>query len=70
MTSNGRSLLLEAKAHIPQKASPGTKASEESRLKIERSLEIARQHYAPRASASWTSTFYQYANRLAFQFLL
>ena len=70
MTSNGRSLLLEAKAHIPQMASPGTKASEESRLKIERSLEIARQHYAPRASASWTSTFYQYANRLAFQFFL
>ena len=70
MTSNGRSLLLEAKAHIPEMASPGTKASEESRLKIEQSLEIARKHYAPRASAAWTSTFYQYANRLAFQFFL
>jgi hypothetical protein len=69
-TSKGRSLIVEAKAHIPEMASPGTKASEKSRLKIERSLEIARRHYAPRASASWTSTFYQYANRLACQFFL
>lgn len=69
-TSKGRPLLLEAKAHIPEMASPGTKASEESRLKIERSLEMVRRHYAPRASATWTGTFYQYANRLAFQFYL
>lgn len=69
-TSKGSPLLLEAKAHIPEMASPGTKASGESRLKIEQSLEVARRHYAPRASASWSGTFYQYANRLAFQFYL
>ena len=70
VTSGGRPLLLEAKAHIPEAASPGTKATPKSRALIERSLESARRHYAPKASASWSGHFYQYANRLAHQFWL
>ena len=68
VTSSGRPLLLEAKAHIPEAASPGTKATPKSRALIERSLESARRHYAPKSSASWSGHFYQYANRLAHQF--
>ena len=37
---------------------------------IERSLIEARRFYAPRASAAWSSLFYQYANRLAYQYFL
>ena len=70
VTSNGRPLLVEAKAHIPEAASPGTQASPKSRQLIEKSLLATRKHLAPRSSAVWTGTFYQYANRLAFQYYL
>jgi hypothetical protein len=62
-------ILVEAKAHIAEAASPGSKASETSLKLIKRSLTEARKCYAPRASADWHLHFYQYANRLAFQFL-
>jgi len=62
-------VLVEAKAHIPEAASPGTKASPASLKLIQRSLIEARKYYAPRSKADWTGTFYQYANRLAFQYL-
>lgn len=64
----GRLILVEAKAHIPEAASPGSKASEQSLKKIRHSLEEARRHYAPRAKADWSGPLYQYANRLAFQY--
>ncbi len=70
VTSHGRPLLVEAKAHIPEAASPGTKASPKSRQLIEKSLLATRKHLAPRSSAVWTGTFYQYANRLAYQYYL
>lgn len=70
VTSSGRPLLIEAKAHIPEAASPGTKASPKSRQLIEKSLLATRKHLAPRSSALWTGTFYQYANRLAYQYYL
>ena len=63
-------LFIEAKAHIPEAASPGTRASAASRALIERSLIEARRFYAPRASAVWSNLFYQYANRLAYQYFL
>lgn len=69
-TSEGHSLFLEAKAHIPEAATPGTKASPTSLELIERSLGEARQFYAPRATAVWSTLFYQYANRLAHQYFL
>jgi len=68
VSSTGRLILLEAKAHIPEAASPASCASPESLLKIERALAEARALYAPRSNAVWSGTLYQYANRLAFQY--
>jgi hypothetical protein len=70
ITSDGTPLFVEAKAHIPESASPGTRASAASRALIERSLIEARRFYAPRANAVWSGLFYQYANRLACQYFL
>ncbi len=63
-------LLVEAKAHIPEAASPASKATPASRKLIDASLAAARHHLAPRSKAIWGELFYQYANRLAFQFFL
>lgn len=66
----GRLLLVEAKAHIPEAASPRSQASGASLVLIRRSLKQARLYYAPRAKADWSASLYQYSNRLAFQYLL
>ena len=68
VTTQNRPLLVEAKAHIPEAASPGTKASPKSSRLIEKSLLRTRKHLAPRSKSAWTGTFYQYANRLAYQY--
>jgi hypothetical protein len=70
ITSEGGPLFIEAKAHIPEAASPGTKASIASLELIDRSLGQARRFYAPRATATWNKVFYQYANRLAHHYFL
>jgi hypothetical protein len=70
ITSVGHAIFIEAKAHIPEAASPATKASPISRKLIEQSLTEARHYYAPKASADWDIHFYQYANRLAYQYFL
>ena len=70
ITSEGSPLFVEAKAHIHEALSSATSASTESRALIERSLIEARRFYAPRATAVWSNLFYQYANRLAYQYLL
>ena len=58
-TSDGVAIFVEAKAHIPEAASPGTRASPESLKLISSSLEEARHWYAPKANANWTDTFYR-----------
>jgi hypothetical protein len=68
-SSQGQLLMVEAKAHIPEAASPPSKASEVPLALIRRSLEEARRFYAPRATVDWSGSLYQYANRLAFQYL-
>jgi hypothetical protein len=70
VTSRGKLLLVEAKAHIPEAASPGTRASGDSLEKITAALAEARAFYAPKATAPWHGALYQYANRLAFQYFL
>jgi len=70
ITGEGRPVLLEAKAHIPEAASPATSASPKSMQLIEQSLERARKFYSPRSTSLWSGTFYQYANRLAYQYYL
>ena len=69
-TRNGRLVLVEAKAHIPEAVSPASKASERSLGLIRQSLEQTRRHYTRKSQADWSGVFYQYANRLAFQYLL
>lgn len=69
-TSEGVPLFVEAKAHIPEAATPPSKASEHSKRMIERSLSKARRWYAPRATKPWGELFYQYANRLAHHYFL
>jgi hypothetical protein len=63
-------VFVEAKAHIPEAASPATAAGADSVLLIRRSLSEARRYYAPRAKGDWSGTFYQYANRLAHHYWL
>ncbi|MGE5199311.1 MAG: hypothetical protein ACM3H9_06700 [Rhodospirillaceae bacterium] len=70
VTAQGACILVEAKAHIPEAVSPPSKASAESLTLIRQSLDSARRFYAPRSKADWSVTFYQYANRLAFQYFL
>ena len=70
IAGDNRPILLEAKAHIPEAASPGSKAGPSSLEHIRRSLTATRRHLAPRSNADWTGTFYQYANRLAYQYYL
>jgi len=70
ITSEGHPLFMEGKAHIPETASPPTKASVPSRQLIDRSLGEARRFYAPKAIATWSNLFYQYTNRLAYQYFL
>lgn len=67
---SGRSIFVEAKAHIAEAASPATRATETSLKLIERSLGEARRFYAPKATAAWSNLFYQYANRLAHHYFL
>lgn len=69
-TADRHPVFIEAKAHIPEAATPQTKASEASRRLIDESLGKARAWYAPRATTVWSNLFYQYANRLAYQYFL
>lgn len=69
-SSAGAGLLVEAKANIPEAASPGSKASLASLEKIKASLKEAREFYSPVAEAEWSGLYYQYANRLAYQYFL
>lgn len=64
----GLLILVEAKAHIPEAASPPSKASDASLALIRKSLDEARSFYAPGAKAEWAGALYQYANRLAFHY--
>ena len=65
-TDRGNVLLVEAKAHIGELCSPGTAASPESRVTIEKTLDrVAQQLGASRNGAHWGQFFYQLANRIA-----
>jgi len=70
IASSGAPIFVEAKANIPEAASPPSKASEESLKLITKSLEQTRNFYAPKAVAGWSGTFYQCANRLAYHYWL
>ena len=69
-TSRGESLLIEAKAHIPELLSPPTRATGRSLTDIRDSLERVKRAIGSRTGADWTRTFYQYTNRLAHLYFL
>ena len=69
--ASGRPVLVEAKAHIPEAVSPPSKAtSTASADLIAASLGQARRFYGPRGRTTWGAQFYQYTNRLAYQYFL
>jgi hypothetical protein len=69
-TSDDQVLFVEAKAHISELASPGSRATPASLKLIVKSLAEARHKFAPKATPRWDGIFYQYANRLAHHYLL
>ena len=69
-TSNGRSILVEAKANIPEFHSSPCGAGEKSLARIKRSLDETKQFLSAPLDYDWTRCFYQVANRLAHLYLL
>ena len=69
-TSAGRSLLIEAKANVPEFDSNPTGASGRSLTKIREALDETRSFLRVTSETDWTRYFYQYANRLAHLYFL
>ncbi len=57
--------LIEAKAHIPEIISPPCQAGEISLNKIQCALYEVKDYLGVNNSIDWSSTFYQYTNRIA-----
>lgn len=69
VTSDGKVILVEAKAHVREMTST-CEAGTKSREVIDRALDAAKTCYGAEPEADWTARYYQYANRLAhLQFL-
>ena len=64
-TSNGRSILVEAKANIPEFHSSPCGAGEKSLARIKRALDETKQFLSVQLDSDWARCFYQVANRLA-----
>lgn len=69
-SDNENIFLVEAKAHIPELNSPGTKAKGKSRHQIQTSLAETKKYLNANSTVDWTNLFYQYTNRLAHLYLL
>lgn len=63
-------ILVEAKAHIGELLSGPTGAGAKSRVKIKKSLQETKSYLGSKSKADWSSSFYQYTNRLAHLYLL
>lgn len=69
-SSDGRILIVEAKAHVGELASTCGAVSISSRERIGRALSSARVALGAKEGSDWMAPYYQYANRLAhLQFL-
>lgn len=69
-TTDGRVILVEAKAHVGELASTCSAVSEESRERIKSAFSITRTALGAQPDGDWMTGYYQYANRLAhLQFL-
>jgi hypothetical protein len=69
-SSQERPILVEAKAHIPETVSREKATAAMSKRRIGASLALARSYYTRKSESDWGTPFYQYANRLAYQFWL
>ena len=69
-TNGDRSLLIEAKANIPEFDTTPSSASSGSLEKIQQALDDTKEFLKVRKQVDWTTCFYQYANRLAHLYLL
>lgn len=69
-SKTGRLFLVEARSHISEVLSPGTGAGVKSLRKIQKSLDETKTFLHSTTEHDWTSTFYQYTNRLAHLYLL
>jgi len=69
-SETGKAFLVEAKSHISEVLSPKTGAGVTSLRKIKKSLDETKSFLHSTSEHDWTSTFYQYTNRLAHLYLL
>ena len=66
VTDKGQIILVEAKAHIPEMVTaPAQARGESARQKIQESLGLVKSFVNSKSPADWSTSFYQYANRLA-----
>ena len=66
VTDKGQILLVEAKAHIAEMVTaPSQARGESARQKIQDSLRAVKSFVNSKSPADWSTSFYQYANRLA-----
>lgn len=63
--SGGSPVLVEAKAHLQEFASPGTKAGPASLERIRAALDIVRADLGVTTGADWSKSYYQFTNRIA-----
>lgn len=70
ITEDGKVLLVEAKANIPEVISPGTGARAASLGLIEKSLGETKAYLGVDNNIHWVGKLYQYTNRLAHLYLL
>lgn len=66
----GNIFLLEAKAHLSEINSSGTKAKGKSLRQIQQSLAETRAYLGSQTEVEWANRFYQYSNRLAHLYFL
>ena len=69
-SETGKVFLVEAKSHISEVLSSKTGAGVKSLSKIKKSLNETKSFLNSTSEHDWTSTFYQYTNRLAHLYLL
>ena len=69
-SDSGNVFLVEAKSHISEVLSPKTGAGVQSLQRIKKSLDRTKAFLNSNSDHDWTTTFYQYTNRLAHLYLL
>jgi hypothetical protein len=69
-TGDGRCVVVEAKAHVPEMFSPPCAASGKSLEQIRKALAETKAAFGVTGGQDWCEVHYQYANRLAHAYLL